>query len=190
MLTMTQKDHQDINAIQSKIKSCFDDYDAYRNDALRAILKLIRKTHLTDLDIKMYAADSLDEFAIGRETAIKRLQDTIDEIRENYDLNRLDQIDHKDYYYQAVQPATNGKSNYINIVEDDLVKTIVNRLQDVLIDDENARLALNYYIIADGGLPFDSVVFPYLKEAYAEDNIQVIRTLDKSSLHKMTHIVL
>lgn len=69
MLTMTQKDHQDINAIQSKIKSCFDDYDAYRSDALHTILKLIRKTHLTDSDIKMYAAGALDEFAIGRETA-------------------------------------------------------------------------------------------------------------------------
>lgn len=190
MLTMTQKDHQDIIAIQNKIKSCFDDYDAYRADALRTIMKLTRKPHLTDSDIKYYAAGALDEFAIGRETAIKRLQHTIDEIHEDYDLNRLYQIDHKDYYYQAVQPAANGKSNYINLIEDDLVKTILNRLQDVLIDDENARLALNYYIIADGGLPFDSVVFPYLKEAYAEDNIQVIRTLDKSSLHPMTHIVL
>lgn len=190
MLQMTQKDHQNIIAIQNKIKSCFDDYSAYRSDALRTILKLVRKTHLTDSDIKMYAADALDEFAIGRETAIKRLRDTIDEIHENYDLNRLYQIDHKDYYYQAIQPAANGKSNYINIIEDDLIKTILNRLQDVLIDDENARLALNYYVIADKSLPFDSVVFPYLKEAYDEDNIQVIRTLDKSNLHPMTHIVL
>ena len=187
---MTQKDHQDIITIQNKIKSCFEDSDAYRADALRTIMKLVRKTHLTNSDIKMYAADALDEFAIGRETAIKRLRDTIDKIHEDYDLNQLYQIDHKNYYYQAVQPAANGKSNYINIIEDDLVKTILNRLQDVLIDDENARLAVNYYIIADGGLPFNSVVFPYLQEAYAEDNIQIIRTLDKSSLHPMTHIVL
>lgn len=51
MLQMTQKDHQAIVAIQNKIKSCFDDYNAYHSDALRTILKLIRKTHLTNSDI-------------------------------------------------------------------------------------------------------------------------------------------
>lgn len=89
MLQMAQKDHQAIVAIQSKIKSYFDDYSAYHSNALRTILKLICKTHLTNSNIKMYATSALDEFAIGHETAIKRLQDTIDEIHEDYDLKRL-----------------------------------------------------------------------------------------------------
>lgn len=189
MLQMTQKDHNDIVTIQNKIKSCFDDYDAYRSDALRTILKLVRKTHLTDSDIKMYAADALDEFAIGRETAIKRLHDTIDEIHEDYDLNRLYQTDHKDYYYQLVTRAS-AKPNYIGITEDDLIRETLDKLQDTLIDDENARLALNYYVITNSSLPFDSIVFPYIKEALAQDNVDIIRTLDKSTLHPMTHIVL
>lgn len=101
----------------------------------------------------------------------------------------LCQLD-QDYYYQLISPASSANPNYINITEPDLRQNILDKLQDTLIDDEDSKLMLNYLVIDCVFLPFDDVIYPILCDAYAKDDVTVVRSLNPKKLHTATHLVL
>lgn len=188
----TTKDIQAIKDIKRRIQRAFNDYEAYENDAINTVIKFTNKPYFKDKtsqEKRDLIKEAMDEYTIGRDTAIKELKDELRVIHSKYNCIRLQMLD-KDYYYQLTSPASSANPNYINITEPDLRQNILDKLQDTLIDDENAELALNYLVINCPFLPFDDVIYPILCDAYAKDDVTVVRALDPKKLHKATHLVL
>lgn len=188
----TAKDIQAIKDIKRRIKRAFDDYEAYENDAINTIIKFTNKPYFktkTTQEKRDVIKEAMDEYAIGRDSTIKELKDELKIIHSKYDTMRLRQLD-QDYYYQLISPTSSENPNYINITEPDLRQNILAKLQDTLIDDEDSELMLNYLVIDCVFLPFDDVIYPILRDAYAKDDITVVRALDSNRLHKATHLVL
>ena len=188
----TAKDIQAIKDIKRRIQRAFDDYEAYENDAINTVIKFTNKPYFktkTSQEKRDVIKDAMDEYAIGRGTSISELKDELKIIHSKYNTMRLQQLD-QDYYYQLISPASSENPNYINITEPDLRQNILAKLQDTLIDDEDSKLMLNYLVIDCVFLPFDDVIYPILRDAYAKDNITVVRALDPKALHKATHLVL
>lgn len=188
----TTKDIQAIQDIKRRIQRAFDDYEAYENDAINTVIKFTNKPYFNDKttqEKRDLIKEAMDEYAIGHDTAIKELKDELKIIHSKYNCMHLQMLD-KDYYYQLITPASSANPNYINITEPDLRQNILDKLQDTLIDDEDSKLMLNYLVIDCVFLPFDDVVYPILCDAYAKDDITVVRALDPRKLHKATHLVL
>lgn len=188
----TAKDIQAIKDIKRRIQRAFDDYEAYENDAINTVIKFTNKPYFktkTSQEKRDVIKDAMDEYAIGRGTSISELKDELKIIHSKYNTMRLQQLD-QDYYYQLISPASSENPNYINITEPDLRQNILAKLQDTLIDDEDSKLMLNYLVIDCVFLPFDDVIYPILRDAYAKDDITVVRALDPKALHKATHLML
>ena len=188
----TTTDIQAINDIKRRIQRAFDDYEAYENDAINTVIKVTNKPYFnnkTTQEKRDLIKEAMDEYAIGRDTAIKELKDELKIINSKYNTMHLCQLD-QDYYYQLISPASSANPNYINITEPDLRQNILDKLQDILIDDEDSKLMLNYLVIDCVFLPFDDVIYPILCEAYAKDDVTVVRALDPKKLHTATHLVL
>lgn len=188
----TTKDIQAIKDIKRRIQRAFDDYEAYENDAINTVIKFTKKPYFktkTTQEKRDVIKEAMEEYAVGRDTAISELKDELKIIHSKYDTMRLRQLD-QDYYYQLISPASSENPNYINITEPDLRQNILDKLQDTLIDDGDSKLMLNYLVIDCVFLPFDDVIYPILCNAYAKDNITAVRALDSNRLHKATHLVL
>lgn len=188
----TAKDIQAIKDIKRRIQRAFDDYEAYENDAINTVIKFTNKPYFktkTTQEKRDVIKEAMEEYAVGRDTAISELKDELKIIHSKYDTMRLRQLD-QDYYYQLISPASSENPNYINITEPDLRQNILAKLQDTLIDDEDSKLMLNYLVIDCAFLPFDDVIYPILCDAYAKDDITVVRALDPKKLHTATHLVL
>lgn len=188
----TTTDIQAINDIKRRIQRAFDDYEAYENDAINTVIKVTNKPYFnnkTTQEKRDLIKEAMDEYAIGRDSAIKELKDELKIIDSKYNTMHLRQLDH-DYYYQLISPASSANPNYINLIEPDLRQNILAKLQDTLIDDEDSKLMLNYLVIDCEFLPFDDVIYPILCDAYAKDDITVVRALDPKKLHTATHLVL
>lgn len=195
MTKTIQKTAEDIQAIQDikrRIQRAFDDYEAYENDAINTVIKFTNKPYFNDKttqEKRDLIKEAMDEYAIGRDTAIKELKDELKIIHSKYNTMHLRQLD-QDYYYQLIPPASSANPNYINITEPDLRQNILDKLQDTLIDDEDSKLMLNYLVIDCIFLPFDDVIYPILCAAYTKDDVTVVRNLDPKKLHTATHLVL
>lgn len=188
----TAKDIQAIQDIKRRIQRAFDDYTAYTNDAINTTIKFTNKPYFNDKttqEKRDLIKEAMDEYAIGRDTAIKELKDELKIIHSKYNTMHLRQLD-QDYYYQLITPASSANPNYINITEPDLRQNILDKLQDTLIDDEDSKLMLNYLVIDCIFLPFDDVIYPILCDTYAKDDVTVVRSLNPKKLHKATHLVL
>lgn len=188
----TTKDIQAIKDIKRRIKRAFDDYEAYENDAINTVIKFTNKPYFnnkTTQEKRDVIKEAMDEYAIGRDSAIKELKDELKIIDSKYRTMHLRQLD-QDYYYQLISPASSVNPNYINITELDLRQNILDKLQDTLIDDEDSKLMLNYLVIDCIFLPFDDVIYPILCDTYAKDDVTVVRALDPKKLHTATHLVL
>lgn len=188
----TTTDIQAINDIKRRIQRAFDDYDAYENDAINTVIKFTNKPYFnnkTTQEKRDLIKEAMDEYAIGRDTAIKELKDELKIINSKYNTMHLCQLD-QDYYYQLISPASSANPNYINITGPDLRQNILAKLQDTLIDDEDSKLMLNYLVIDCVFLPFDDVIYSILCDAYAKDDVTVVRALDPKKLHMATHLVL
>lgn len=188
----TTTDIQAINDIKRRIQRAFDDYDAYENDAINTVIKVTNKPYFnnkTTQEKRDLIKEAMDEYAIGRDTSIKELKDELKIIHSKYDTMHLQQLD-QDYYYQLISPASSANPNYINITGPDLRQNILAKLQDTLIDDEDSKLMLNYLVIDCVFLPFDDVIYSILCDAYAKDDVTVVRALDPKKLHMATHLVL
>lgn len=188
----TTKDIQAIKDIKRRIQRAFDDYDAYENDAINTVIKVTNKPYFnnkTTQEKRDLIKEAMDEYAIGRDSAIKELKDELEIIHSKYHTMHLRQLD-QDYYYQLISPASSANPNYINITGPDLRQNILAKLQDTLIDDEDSKLMLNYLVIDCVFLPFDDVIYSILCDAYAKDDVTVVRALDPKKLHMATHLVL
>lgn len=188
----TTKDIQAIKDIKRRIQRAFDDYTAYTNDAINTVIKFTNKPYFnnkTTQEKRDVIKEAMDEYAIGRSTSISELKDELKIIHSKYDCIHLQMLD-QDYYYQLISPASSENPNYINITEPDLRQNILAKLQDTLIDDEDSELMLNYLVIDCVFLPFDDIIYPILCDAYAKDDITVVRALDPKALHKATHLML
>lgn len=195
MIKPIQKTTKDVKAIQDikrRIQRAFDDYKAYTGDAINTIIKLTGKPYFNNKPYNEKCdliKEAMDEYAIGRNTAIDELKDELQVIHNTYNCMRLRQLD-QNYYYQVITPASSANPDYINIIEPDLRQNILNKMQDTLIDDEDSSLMLNYLVIDCPFLPFDDIIYPMLCDAYAKDDATVVRNLNPKKLHKATHLVL